>query len=32
VENENAVTRLFPGLSEDLEMRFHRCPVQKGKP
>jgi len=32
VENENAVTRLFPGLSEDLELRFHRCPVQKGKP
>jgi hypothetical protein len=31
VENENAITRIFPGL-EDLEIRFHRCPVQKERP
>jgi hypothetical protein len=31
VENENEITRLFPGL-EDLEIRFRRCPMGKEKP
>ncbi len=28
VENDNEVTRLFPGL-EDLEIKFRRCPMGK---
>jgi hypothetical protein len=31
VENENEITRLFPGL-EDLEIKFRRCPMGKEKP
>ena len=31
VENENEVTRLFPGL-EDLQIKFHRCPALQQKP